>query len=361
MDAFAAKYYLQNGKAQEATVLLLKDRISIGTRDENNEPLVIVWLYHQIIKDSFWKRGQAIVRCGTYPVQIIEVESKEFADKLESILAFRESSWIQRIKNKNVMRIAKGLGIFLTVLLGLYFFLIPFLAERLAGRVPVSYEEKLGDGIYDALRNNFILDEAKTFYTNEFFSELNIPTEYGVRISVVKDEITNAFAMPGGNIVVYDKMLAGMDHYEDLAALLSHEFIHVNKKHSTRALFRQLASSVFLSIIFGDIGSMANTVIRNADHLKGLNYSRKLEKEADLEGLKILSERKIDGNGFVRLFELLKVEIPEAGNQSAEWISSHPDLDKRIDYIRKSEWFNKNEIHQNETLKTLFFKIKEEE
>jgi len=99
-------------------------------------------------------------------------------------------------------------------------------------------------------------------------------------------------------------------------------------------------------------------MIRNADNLKGLSYSRNLEKEADMNGLRILSERKIDCNGFVRLFELLKNESQTMGVQPAEWISSHPDLEKRIDYIKKNELFNKNGSELNETLKTLFLKIK---
>ena len=74
--------------------------------------------------------------------------------------------------------------------------------------------------------------------------------------------------------------------------------------------------------------------------------------------MKILSERKIDCNGFINLFELLKKETQQVGKQTAEWISSHPDLDKRIDYIKKNELFNKNGIAEKETLKTLFFKIK---
>jgi len=149
-----------------------------------------------------------------------------------------------------------------------------------------------------------------------------------------------------------------MNSYEELAALLSHEFTHVNEKHTTRSLFRQLGSAIFLSVIFGDVGAIANTVIRNADNLKGLNYSRSLEKEADMNGLKILSERKIDCNGFVHLFELLKKETMETGKQPAEWISSHPDLYNRIDYVKKNELFNKNGVGQNEVLKTLFLKIK---
>jgi predicted Zn-dependent protease len=227
--------------------------------------------------------------------------------------------------------------------------------------VPVSYEEKLGDELYEAIKTGFEMDEAKTAYINDFFKELNIPTKYNIRIAVIKEDMANAFALPGGNIVVYDKILAGMNNYEELAALLSHEFTHVNEKHTTRSLFRQLGSAIFLSVIFGDVGAIANTMIRNADNLKRLNYSRGLEKEADRNGLKILSERKIDGNGFVRLFALLKNETLNTGQHPAEWISSHPDLDKRIDYIKKDELFNKNGSEQNETLKTLFMKIKTSE
>jgi Zn-dependent protease with chaperone function len=358
MYAYTAKYYLQGGEPKEATVLLLKDKISIGIKDENDQPVVIFWFYNQLIKDNFWKRGQAIVRCGTYPVQVIEVEEKEFADKLESLLAHRNRSWLSRTMNKNMLGMVKVLLTFVAVVLAAYFWLIPFLAERIAKRVPVSYEEKLGNGLYDVLKNSFVIDEAKTFYANEFFSELNISTEYPVRITVVKEEIANAFAIPGGNIIIYDKLLAGMNNYGDLAALMSHEFIHINEKHSTRALFRQLASHIFLSVIIGDIRAIANAMIRNADNLKDLSYSRNLEKEADLNGLKILSERKIDANGFIRLFELLKVETSKAGKQPGEWISSHPDLDKRIEYIKKSELFNRGIVVQDEALKTLFMKMK---
>ncbi len=361
MDAYSAKYYLQDGEAREATVLILKDKLSIGIRDEYNQPRVIYWPYQQIIKDNFWKRGQAIVRCRSYPVQVIEVDSKEFADKLENLLANRNRFWLSRTMNRNMLHMLKVLLICGAIILSAYLFLLPFLAERLAKRVPIPYEEKLGNELYDVLKNSFELDESKTFYANEFFKELNIQTKYNVRITVVKEDMTNAFAMPGGNIIVYDKMLAGMNNYEDLAALLAHEFTHVNEKHSTRSIFRQLASAIFLSVIVGDIGTIANTMIRNADNLKGLSYSRSLEKEADLHGLKILSERKIDCRGFLSLFTLLKAETSKEGKQPGEWISSHPDLDKRIAYIKKSELFNRNSPIQDETLKTLFLKIKTSE
>ncbi len=358
MDAYTGKYYVQGGEEQNATILLLKDKLSIGLRDEHGNPRIVYWPYEQIIKDKFWKRGQSIVRCGTYPIQTIEVDVKEFADKLEETLKENERSWLGRFMNKNQRRMIRMLSIFIVILVSAYIWLVPFLAERLANKVPVSYEERLGDGMYNALKQSFVIDAEKTAYINDFFRELNIDSKYNIRITVVNENVANAFAMPGGNIVVYNKILMNMSTYEDLAALLSHEFTHVNERHTTRSLFRQMASSLFLSIILGDIGTLGNVIINNADDLKGLSYSRKLERDADMNGLRLLSDRKIDCNGFIRLFELLKKEIGQTGGQPTEWISSHPDLEKRIAYTRSSEQFNKNGVEKNETLQTLFLKIK---
>ena len=358
MDAYSGKYYLQGDREQDVTILFLKDKLSIGLRDEHGNPRIVYWPYEQIIRDNFWKRGVSIVRTGTYPIQTIEVAEKEFADKLEDVFKERDRSWFSRMMNKNQWRMIRFLLIFFAIIVAAYIWLVPFLAERLAGRVPVSYEEKLGDGIYNALQPTFNIDGSKTAYINDFFRELNIPSKYNIHITVVKENIANAFAMPGGNIIVYDKLLAEMNSYEELAALLSHEFTHVNERHTTRSLFRQQASSLFISIIFGDVGTIGNVIASNADGLKGLEYSRSLEKDADINGLKILSERKIDCNGFIGLFELLKKETERVGDQPAEWISSHPDLQRRIEYIKADPLFNKNGVQTNETLKTLFLKMK---
>jgi len=360
MDAYTGKYYLQGGEDQEATILFLKDKLSIGLRDEHGNPRIVYWPYEQIIRDNFWKRGIAIVRSGTYPIQTIEVEQRDFADKLGNIFKERERSWISRMLNKNQWRLIRFVAIFFTIIISAYIWLVPLLAERLAKRVPISYEERLGDEIYNAMQPGFTIDAEKTAYINDFFRELQISSKYNIRITVVKEDVANAFAMPGGNIIVYDKILSEMDSYEELAALLSHEFTHVNERHATRALFRQQSSSLFISIVFGDVGTIGNVIASNADELKGLEYSRQREKDADLNGLKILSERKIDCNGFVGLFELLKKETARVGDQSAEWISSHPDLERRIDYIKADPLFNKNGVASNETLKTLFLKIKTE-
>jgi hypothetical protein len=68
-------------------------------------------------------------------------------------------------------------------------------------------------------------------------------------------------------------------------------------------------------------------------------------------------KEKLIAPGF-HLFQLLEKEITETGGEPTEWISSHPDIEKRIAYTKANELFNKNGVETNETLKTLFMKIK---
>jgi predicted Zn-dependent protease len=73
-------------------------------------------------------------------------------------------------------------------------------------------------------------------------------------------------------------------------------------------------------------------LVENANTLKNLEYSRKLEKEADLNGLKLLEARQINPEGYIWLFGILK---QDGGAAPSEWLSSHPDLDNRAAYVKK--------------------------
>ena len=183
---------------------------------------------------------------------------------------------------------------------------------------------------------------------------MDISTPYQIRITVVKDEVVNAFALPGGRIVVYDALLKQLNTYPELAALLSHEFIHVNNKHATRSIFRRLGSKVFLGLLFGRFGSVTAVLVDHADNIKSLSYSRKLEKEADMEGLDILVQRKIDPAGFVDLFNRLEKAVP-SGKQP-EILASHPNISRRIEYIRETS--TQAVIEEDQRLKAIFEKIK---
>jgi beta-barrel assembly-enhancing protease len=354
MNTYTGIYYLKDGPEHSATFSFLNDKLSIQFTDEDRTKREVYWYYDEINKEELKQGFKPVIGYKGYPEQIIEVNSTQFSRELEEYINRQRKNFLLNTFGHS-LPFLRILFTLIILLAAVYLWLVPYLAVRLAEKVPVSYEENLGNGMYNAMKSGFTIDEKKSVYSNEFFSELNISTPYTIHVTVVKDNIVNAFAMPGGNIILYDKIIAGMDNYKELAALLSHEFSHVQNKHTTKSLFRQMGNTVFLSVLFGNTSAMSNVIIRNADNLKSLSYGRNLEKEADKDGLKILSDRKIDGDGFVNLFEMLK---KQGGLPVSEWMSSHPDLDRRIEYIKGDPLFNKNGVQESETLRTLFGKIK---
>ena len=305
------------------------------------------WYYDQIMKlqpSTFSYPG--------YPKQTLSIHSDSFSEALTQAIQ-RQTGTIRKHRGSTLLKL-----LLFFVLLGLlfYFFALPRLAASMASKVPVAYEKQLGEQLYQSMRGTFKVDEAKTAYINSFFDELKIPSAYNIQITVVKSDIANAFAMPGGRIVVYDKILQGMQSYEELAALLAHEYTHVEKRHSLRSMFRKLSSQVFFTLLIGDVTVAGNVLLQNADDLKQLSYSRELETESDEYGAKLLADRGISCNGFVRLFHLLKKET--AGTPGTyEWLNSHPDLENRISNIQKLSYC-KQATTTNTTLQTLFKQLK---
>jgi predicted Zn-dependent protease len=191
---------------------------------------------------------------------------------------------------------------------------------------------------------------------NDFFKQLNFHTAYPIAITVVKSDIPNAFAIPGGHIVIYDKILTSMQSYEQLAALLAHELVHIEKRHSLKSMFRQLSAQLFFTLLIGDIDVVGGILLSNAENLKQLSYSRHLETEADQFGAALLAKSHIPCTGFIQLFELLQ---REAGNGNThEWFNSHPDLKKRMTNIQSLSYCRFNNQSPDHKLLSIFSQLK---
>ncbi len=283
------------------------------------------------------------------------MEGNDVANYIKEMQAEQAKPWHQKTKAKEWGR---NLLLFLGIVTGLvilYFLLVPWLSEKMASTVSVKTEEGFGEAVYGALTLEGQDVPEATAVINDFFDVMAVSTGYTIRITVIKGETVNAFALPGGRIIVYSALLKQMATYPELAALLSHEFTHVNNKHSTRAIFRRLGSKIFLGLLFGKMGSVTSVLADHADNLKSLTYSRKLEKEADREGLSMLMARKIDPRGFVDLFQHLKESAPASA--MPEFLGSHPDIDKRVSYIREAS--AGAVVEENNQLKTIFEKLKQ--
>jgi Zn-dependent protease with chaperone function len=287
----------------------------------------------------------------TFPYEQLEITDKEFH---REYTARRGASFIKRLRtNQGMMLVVTGLLTIVAAIGLLYIYVVPWAVEIAAKRVPQSYEIEMGKSLYESILKNEKVDTAKTIAINRFFGQIKVEGGYPVHISVVKQHIPNAFALPGGSIVVYSKILEDMETPDQLAALLAHEYSHVQLKHSTRHIFRSLASSLLISIIIGDFSGATALILQNADNLRNLSYSRALESEADNNGLQILKANGIEAAGMKALFEQLQ---KASDIEVMEIVSTHPDLDKRIENVYTFIEDNPYNSAKNDSL-TFYFNL----
>jgi Zn-dependent protease with chaperone function len=355
MKSFFGTYHLSPGsEGEECSVLVFDRKLSLGYRDEHGNNTTLPWWMNEIDVHFDLPTHSTKVRNRKEFGSELVIPGRDAEKYIRERLDEYHKPWHKKAGarewKRNVLLLA-GIAGFLFLL---YLLIVPWMSEKLASKVSIKTEQQMGEAVYSAMGMPAIEDSAASMLLNEFFAALDVPGVYPVRITVVKDNIVNAFALPGGRIVVYQGLLDQVRSYPELAALLSHEFIHINNRHSTKSIFRRLGSKVFVGLLFGKLGSVTAVLVDHADNLKSLKYSRKLEKEADLEGLAILRERKIDPAGFVNLFTHMKAAAP--GGSLPEFMASHPELDSRISYIKESA---KNAIvAENAVLKAIFEKIK---
>ena len=150
--------------------------------------------------------------------------------------------------------------------------------------------------------------------------------DFEYEFHVIMDDQLNAFALPGGKVFVNAGAIMNMNSEAELAGLLAHEVAHADLSHGFQLVSRgNLTTSVAQYIPY--VGSAAANLIV-------LNYSRDMERQADLYGTKILVSAGYAADGvrnlMVTLDEIAKEEdrsIPPA------WLSTHPETQERINYL----------------------------
>lgn len=145
------------------------------------------------------------------------------------------------------------------------------------------------------------------------------------------DEL-NAYAMPGGKIMVYTGLVRMLDLSDaELAAVLGHEMAHALREHTRERVSRAYGQQIALAGIAAVTGAgegavnLANTV---ASVTFQLPHSREQESEADVMGLELMARAGYDPNAAVSVWQ--KMESKGGGGGPPEFLSTHPASGSRI-------------------------------
>lgn len=312
-----------------------------------------------IVKITYVNDNSTIISFGAFPHKSIKVKSLTFQNIVKK--NYVKSSAIDTFINfvsRNKKTVFATIIASAIVLILSYFILVPLCADIVAFNLSLDQEKVLGETIFNSIKtNNEVLAE-KSSLIQEFFDKSRI-TDNKIKVIVIsdKEETVNAYAILGGYIVVYDKLLLKMESPEQLEALLVHEYTHLDKKHTSRQLFRLMASSLIISLLSSDFSGVSSSVLQNADALQRLNYSRQFEAEADSEAISFLKKNNYSVKGMTSLMELLESSTKEKFRLNIPFLSTHPSISERIKNAKAAE--TETFISFNTELSDLFFILKE--
>lgn len=150
---------------------------------------------------------------------------------------------------------------------------------------------------------------------------------YDLDVRVFNNDTINAFALPGGHIVLVDGLLQAADSPEEVAGVLAHEMGHVINRDPTRLTLQAAGTVGILGMVLGDFSGGA-LVLLLTEKLVRASYSQKAETLADMFSIKTLAQSKLPSAPFGQFF--LKLET-KYGDQPGllSHLASHPDLTGR--------------------------------
>ncbi|MFZ0490625.1 MAG: M48 family metallopeptidase, partial [Salegentibacter sp.] len=164
--------------------------------------------------------------------------------------------------------------------------------------------------------------------------------DYKWEFHLVKDDQVNAFAMPGGKVVVYTGLLPVVENETGLAVVLGHEISHALADHGAQRMsaaeLQQLGGAVVGAATAGQSES-TQQILAQAYGLGSqvgvmLPFSRSQEAEADRIGLTLMAIAGYDPDQAAELWKRMQAQ---GGQQPPEFLSTHPSNQTRINNLTK--------------------------
>jgi Zn-dependent protease with chaperone function len=139
----------------------------------------------------------------------------------------------------------------------------------------------------------------------------------------------NAFALPSGEVVVTDALVALAESEEELLGVLAHELGHLHGRHSLRGLIQGSIVGILVGLWLGDVSAFATGLPAFVLQAK---YSRDFEREADAYAAALLRANGLGTRPLADLLARLAASHGEgdAGASLAAYLSSHPATEERI-------------------------------
>lgn len=204
------------------------------------------------------------------------------------------------------------------------------LPKLLAPHIPASWEKSYGEALVGDFGGKYCNGPGGQAALNKLAGRIS-PDAGKLNIRVVNIDIVNAAALPGGNIVLFEELLTEAKGPDEVAGVLAHEISHVERRHVTQAMIRDLGLGLVVSAFGGTTGG-------SIDGLLSAGHSRGAEREADADAIAGLRRARISPLATAGFFERMAKQEERFGKVATglSYMSTHPMSAQRQKAFRDS-------------------------
>lgn len=339
MIHFAADYF--DGKTSRAyPVRAVFDGIALVLSDDMQENFYNA-RYGTLEIDPALGRTKRSIRLPNGA--LLQTDDRDAVTAIETATGINRSwSWVHYLETHGRAVVA---CVFLTVaaLFALVYYAIPYGANYAARGVPLHVTSSASKQTLHILDQRFFRptglgperrQEVRTVFS-ETVSRID-PAHAGSYTIVFRKGGrigANAFALPSGIVVVTDELVELSENDDELMGIFAHEITHVKKRHALRSILQSTGVFFLVTLLTGDITSVANFASFLPVLLIENGYSRDFEREADhAAGALLISLGKGTGP-FLNILRRMDAKHPETLRLGV--FSTHPETVQRIEELKK--------------------------
>jgi len=238
----------------------------------------------------------------------------------------------------------RGRWIVVAVLLGIALLLIgAYYGIRAGARaavhaLPVSVDRQIGSMVFESMDlGGPEVDDPVVVGAMQSIVDRLAPhaaiEDMQFEVHVIDSPMVNAFALPGGTIVVFTGLIERAADADQIAGVLGHEMAHATLRHGLERISQSLGVAAAVQLLLGDTGGLVAAGAELFQLATVNSYSREQENAADEEGVHVLHAADIDPLAIARFFETLREEHGDMPGL-VSWMSTHPQHEERIAAVR---------------------------
>ena len=261
--------------------------------------------------------------------RMVEVGGEGMAARLAHVRKHRASASLWR-------KVSIGVASFLALVVVLLVLAVPMILSASIDLLPVSIDREIGDAS-DAAMGTTLSDARVVQLAESIVQRLratNPDSPHTYRVRVVQNDDVNAFALPGGSIVIFSGLILHAESVEEIAGVLAHEIAHVERRHGLRNVAHSaglmLGMRLLIAVFIGDVDGFTSMAADLSAFTLANQYNQGQESEADSDAVLHMREAGLDPMALASFFQMMAREGIGETPQALAWLSTHPDHQARV-------------------------------